>query len=279
MCWVPRAARSLTRTTSLIWAKMEAGWSSPEQERGSFSLIGKCIWPCILYSHQRQQLCPLIILLYTYPPMTTVATLVVLLLSLLIGTLDVGATHSKCRKTSQPSSGKWSLLWRDEFSGSKIDGSKWSYQLGDGSEYGIPGWGNGESQRYTDSRRNAYVSGGRLILKAVARGNDITSARLRTIGKFDVRPGYKGFNTIRVSVRVKVPGAGPGMWGAAWMVGADLDLDLDLDLDRRASARPDALTLTRSLELELARSSASVDEKLDVFGVRTVRGVGRERGD
>lgn len=100
----------------------------------------------------------------------------------------------------------------------------------------------------------------------MARGNDITSARLRTIGKFDVRPGYKGFNTIRVSVRVKVPGAGPGMWGAAWMVGADLD--------RRASTRPDAHS--NSLSLSLA---ASVDEKLDVLGVRTVRCVGRERGD
>lgn len=80
------------------------------------------------------------------------------------------------------------------------------------------GWGNNEHQRYTDSSENAYVSGGRLIIKAKAKGNDITSARLRTINKFDVRPGYKGFKTIKVSVRLKVPGAGRGMWAAAWML-------------------------------------------------------------
>ena len=113
------------------------------------------------------------------------------------------------------STSKWSLLWRDEFRGRSLDTSKWSHQLGDGSEYGIPGWGNGEHQRYTDSKRNSYVSGGRLIIKAVAQGDDITSARLRS--KFNVRPGYKGFKTIKISVRLKI-GAARGMWGAAWML-------------------------------------------------------------
>lgn len=87
--------------------------------------------------------------------------------------------------------------------------------LGDGSYYGIPGWGNSELQTYT--KENAQVSGGRLIIKAKARSNgEITSARLRS--KYDVKPGYKGFKTIKISVRLKIPGAGPGMWAAVWML-------------------------------------------------------------
>ena len=41
----------------------------------------------------------------------------------------------------------WKLVWSDEFDGDSLDGSKWSYMLGDGTDYGLPsGWGNNELQ-------------------------------------------------------------------------------------------------------------------------------------
>ena len=39
------------------------------------------------------------------------------------------------------------MLWEDDFSGPSLDASKWEAQLGDGSAYSIPGWGNGELVR------------------------------------------------------------------------------------------------------------------------------------
>ena len=39
------------------------------------------------------------------------------------------------------------LVWSDEFDGTAVDLSKWTFQLGDGSEVGLPpGWGNNELQ-------------------------------------------------------------------------------------------------------------------------------------
>jgi hypothetical protein len=41
------------------------------------------------------------------------------------------------------------LVWSDEFDGTEVDLSKWTFQLGDGSEVGLPGgWGNNELQYY-----------------------------------------------------------------------------------------------------------------------------------
>ena len=35
---------------------------------------------------------------------------------------------------------------------------------GDGSLYGIPGWGNNEDQTYVDSEENIYISNGCLFI-------------------------------------------------------------------------------------------------------------------
>lgn len=41
----------------------------------------------------------------------------------------------------------WKLLWNDEFKyNGKLDKNAWSYLEGDGTSFGIPGWGNGELQ-------------------------------------------------------------------------------------------------------------------------------------
>ena len=52
----------------------------------------------------------------------------------------------------------YELVWSDEFDGENIDESKWSFDIGDGCDRGICGWGNRELQYYTDDPENAYVS-------------------------------------------------------------------------------------------------------------------------
>jgi hypothetical protein len=42
-----------------------------------------------------------------------------------------------------PPGADWALLWEDGFS-SGLDLSKWDVQTGDGSQYGLCGWGNNE---------------------------------------------------------------------------------------------------------------------------------------
>ena len=106
------------------------------------------------------------------------------------------------------------LVWADEFDGDALDTSSWSYQLGDGTEFGIPGWGNNEAQFY--QRDNAEVRDGELVITArreEAGGYDYTSARLLTKEKVDFTYG-------RVVGRLRVP-AGGGTWPALWMLSTD----------------------------------------------------------
>ena len=57
------------------------------------------------------------------------------------------------------------LVWSDEFDGTEVDTTKWTFQLGDGSEVGLPGgWGNNELQYYQAD--NASVAGGFLTITA-----------------------------------------------------------------------------------------------------------------
>ncbi len=104
-------------------------------------------------------------------------------------------------------------VWSDEFDGTALNTRNWEPMIGDGTAYGIPGWGNNELQYYTDRSVNLNVSRG--LLRIVARrenfgGKPYTSARLRTKGKFDPLYG-------RIEARIKVP-AGQGLWSAFWML-------------------------------------------------------------
>ena len=42
---------------------------------------------------------------------------------------------------------EWELVW-NEFEGDALDTANWEAQIGDGSDYGLDRWGNGEQQRY-----------------------------------------------------------------------------------------------------------------------------------
>ncbi|MFV8324848.1 family 16 glycosylhydrolase [Flavobacterium sp. ZS1P14] len=104
-----------------------------------------------------------------------------------------------------------SLVWSDEFNTDGApDSSKWGYDLGAG------GWGNNESQYYTNRAENIIVQNGLLkirTLKESFSGSNYTSARILTKDKFSFKYG-------RVEIRAKLA-AGGGTWPALWMLGAN----------------------------------------------------------
>lgn len=110
--------------------------------------------------------------------------------------------------------GPYSVLsWSDEFDGTSIDPSKWSFELGTGSQYGLDGWGNNELQYYTARSSNASVADGMLRITARKEsygGQAYTSARLTTRGHFAQTGG-------RFEMRAALP-LGQGLWPAFWML-------------------------------------------------------------
>ena len=58
-------------------------------------------------------------------------------------------------------------MCNDEFDSDTLDTTKWAFQYGTGSEYGLDGWGNSELQYYTDREDNVRIEDGKLIITAV----------------------------------------------------------------------------------------------------------------
>jgi len=116
----------------------------------------------------------------------------------------------------------WTLLWNDEFDGETINTENWTYETGDGTDYGLPpGWGNDEKQIYTGNAENAsIIMDGDVSVLAITALEDnaggYTSAKLTTENLFTVRFG-------RIDVRAKMP-EGQGFWPAIWMLGSNRDL-------------------------------------------------------
>ncbi|MES2976934.1 MAG: glycoside hydrolase family 16 protein, partial [Pseudomonadota bacterium] len=111
----------------------------------------------------------------------------------------------------------YTLAFTDEFGGdisasttkAGPDLTYWDLETGTGPNNN--GWGNGESQVYTDSLDNAYVQGGTLHIVATKSGQTITSARLKSdLPDLDAY-GY-------MEVRAKLP-AESGAWPAIWLLG------------------------------------------------------------
>jgi len=110
------------------------------------------------------------------------------------------------------------LVWSDEFDvNGSPDTTKWVYDIGDGCP-NLCGWGNNESQYYTNRTDNVIIENG--VLKIIAKkedyqGSEYTSARIKTQGKFDFKYG-------KVEIRAKLPEGG-GTWPAFWMLGSNID--------------------------------------------------------
>lgn len=114
----------------------------------------------------------------------------------------------------EPTTATWQLVWSDEFDGTTLNSDNWEVMLGDGTEYGIPGWGNNELQTYTDS--NHSIVDGKLVIVARPPSENetaYTSTRLRTMGNYDFTYG-------RVEASIRVPD-GQGLWPAFWMLASE----------------------------------------------------------
>jgi len=106
------------------------------------------------------------------------------------------------------------LVWSDEFDAAQLDPETWFFENGDGSQYGIPGWGNNELQWYLEN--SALLENGMLIITAreeASNGKNYTSARINTRDRFAFRYG-------RIEARIRLPG-GQGIWPAFWMLPQD----------------------------------------------------------
>ena len=92
---------------------------------------------------------------------------------ILLFSLFVLSFHTSCQKVEevagcqlQEDLAGYDLVWSDEFDGSSIDASRWSYDLGDGCDISqdLCGWGNNELEFYTDRTENAFISDGKLVI-------------------------------------------------------------------------------------------------------------------
>ncbi|KAG2498571.1 hypothetical protein HYH03_003322 [Edaphochlamys debaryana] len=139
--------------------------------------------------------------------------------------------------------GTLSLRWSEEFGSctglpgcdaNGLDTNKWSYDLYDGSQYGLTQWGNGELQCYTNLNTNIRVAsgvtgadGGALIINNLQSKpakpcgptsfvTAWTSARIHTRGKASFVP-RDAATPLRIEARVQLP-LKKGTWPAFWML-------------------------------------------------------------
>ena len=80
----------------------------------------------------------------------------------LIALVSISAYSCK-KKDNEPNNSidipaGYKLVWNDEFNDDSVDPAKWTYEIGDGTDYGLPsGWGNNELQIYTSTEENSRV--------------------------------------------------------------------------------------------------------------------------
>jgi beta-glucanase (GH16 family) len=129
------------------------------------------------------------------------------ILILLVSTFSACQTNQK-KDPSSLEEEEFQLVWNDEFdTDGRLDSNKWSYDLGG------HGWGNKESQLYTDRIENARIENGILIIEVIKEtydSSEYTSARIVTKNKGDWKYG-------RIEVKARIPN-GTGTWPAIWML-------------------------------------------------------------
>lgn len=104
------------------------------------------------------------------------------------------------------------VVWSDEFNGTEIDKTIWTYDVGG------HGFGNGQLEYNTARHENSYIENGSLVIEArrevyqEATTNQFTSARMLTQGRFAFKYGS-------LEARIKFPNVGNGLWPAFWLLG------------------------------------------------------------
>ncbi|MBR3407725.1 MAG: family 16 glycosylhydrolase [Paludibacteraceae bacterium] len=123
-------------------------------------------------------------------------------------TLATNIESVTARVAVRHSWGEYQMVWSDEFNGTALDETVWTYNTG-GS-----GWGNNEKQYYTTRPENIRVQNGCLEIEARKEhyeNCEYTSARIMSKNK-------KTFTYGKFESRIKFPG-GKGTWPAFWMMG------------------------------------------------------------
>lgn len=118
-----------------------------------------------------------------------------------------------CNASKNEAQTSFSLVWSDEFeTNGQPDTTKWTVHHTNGCPE-MCGFGNNETQFYTNRSENIYQKEGILVIRALKESfenNEYTSAKLTTKNKGD-------WNTGRIVVRAKLP-LGVGTWPAIWML-------------------------------------------------------------
>ena len=116
----------------------------------------------------------------------------------------------------------------DKFEGNSLDLTKWGYQNGNGTEYGISGWGNNERQAY--ATENVVVENGTLKIFAKRErkhDRDYTSGKIVTansrgdaaLGEPAEGKGTKFAQTYgRFEAKIRLSKPLRGLWPAFWMM-------------------------------------------------------------
>ena len=134
--------------------------------------------------------------------------------------------HMNHESAFSKSSPRIELLWEQTFTspdGTRPDSAVWSHDIGDGTEAGIPGWGNQEREWYTDDA--VETRDGKLVFTATKlpenRGIEAyygpaewSSGKIHTNGKVSFKYG-------RIEATIKAP-TGVGTWPAFWMLGTNI---------------------------------------------------------
>ena len=151
-----------------------------------------------------------------FPPRTSVClpgraltqTIVLLAAAMAVSAAAARGSAIAAPAVAAPTGLQWTSTFSDNFSSaSSLDG--WTYDLGNNN-----GWGNGESETYTNSSNNVNLSGGNLNIQAVgtatSSGTYYTSGRITTQSLFSQTYGLFQFSA-------QLP-AGAGLWPAIWMM-------------------------------------------------------------
>ena len=143
------------------------------------------------------------------------------------------------------------LIWNDEFNTNQLDSTKWTHDIGTGSQYGLYGWGNSELQYYQSSNTEVYSGSAKIIAKEEPNGivdswgNTMyySSSKITTKGIFDFKYG-------KVEAKIKTVD-GQGFWPAFWMLptGGNWPCDGEIDIMEQWGSNGPSNTTTGAAHL------------------------------